>query len=105
MPTRGRSAFVSRAIKSVLNQSFTDFEFLILDNSSRPEKEKIREMSKIDSRITFVDRGDIGVTDARKLGASMARGKLFALLDSDDYWDQHRLTRHAQVWNRSRIGL
>jgi FkbM family methyltransferase len=105
MPTRGRADFVERAIKSVLNQSFADFEFLILDNSPGPEKEKIREMSKYDSRIVFVDRGDIGVTEARKLGATISRGKLFSLLDSDDYWDQSRLKRHLQVWNQNRIGL
>jgi glycosyltransferase involved in cell wall biosynthesis len=53
----------------------------------------------------FVDRGGIGVTAARKLGASLSRGKLFALLDSDDYWDKTRLERHLYVWNRNRIGL
>jgi glycosyltransferase involved in cell wall biosynthesis len=105
MPTRGRSAFVARAIKSVVNQTLNDFEFLILDNSPAREKETIREMSNKDSRILLVDRGDIGVTEARKLGASISRGKLFALLDSDDYWDPDRLRRHVQVWNRSRIGL
>jgi hypothetical protein len=53
----------------------------------------------------FADRGDIGVTEARKLGAMIARGKLFALLDSDDYWDPQRLRKHLDVWNQNRIGL
>jgi glycosyltransferase involved in cell wall biosynthesis len=105
MPTRGRSAYVERAICSVLDQSFRDFELLILDNSPAPDKERIREMSGSDPRIVFVDRGDIGVTEARKLGATMSRGKLFALLDSDDYWDKQRLRKHLEVWNHNRIGL
>jgi glycosyltransferase involved in cell wall biosynthesis len=105
MPTRGRPALVARAIKNVVSQSFSDFELLILDNSPESEKERIREMSSHDSRVIFVDRGDIGVTAARKLGASISRGKLFALLDSDDYWDSDRLERHVQVWNQNRIGL
>ena len=45
------------------------------------------------------------MTGARKLGASMARGKLFALLDSDDYWEPNRLTKHLQVWTDNHIGL
>src|SRR3989304_806334 len=97
MPTRGRPAYVKRAIMSVLEQSFPDFELLILDNSPQLEKEKIRELSNRDSRIVFVDRGDIGVTEARKLGAMLSQGKLFALLDSDDYWDQERLKKHVEI--------
>jgi hypothetical protein len=53
----------------------------------------------------FLDRGDIGVTGARKLGATISKGKLFALLDSDDYWDKQRLKKHLEVWSLNRIGL
>ena len=105
MPTRGRPDYVKRAITSVLEQSFPDFELLILDNSPQPEKDVILEMSKCDSRIIFVDRGNTGVTEARKLGAVLSRGKLFALLDSDDYWDPERLEKHVEVWGHNRIGL
>lgn len=105
MPTRGRPAYVERAIASVLAQSFPDFELLILDNSAGSEKDRIREMSRADSRIVFVERGDIGVTEARKVGAVLSRGKLFALLDSDDYWDPERLEKHVEVWSHNRIGL
>jgi glycosyltransferase involved in cell wall biosynthesis len=105
MPTRGRSTYVERAITSVLNQSYRDFELLILDNSPDPEKKKIREMSESDSRILFVNRGGIGVTEARKLGASISRGKLFALLDSDDYWSLDRLEKHCRVWKNNKIGM
>jgi glycosyltransferase involved in cell wall biosynthesis len=105
MPTRGRVAYVERAISSVLGQSFRDFELLILDNSSTFEKVRIREISECDPRIVFVDRGDIGVTEARELAAKISRGKLFALLDSDDFWDHNRLRKHLEVWKHNRIGL
>jgi glycosyltransferase involved in cell wall biosynthesis len=105
MPTRGRLEYVKRAIESVLNQSFGNFELLVLDNSPNPEKERLREFSRSDTRIVFVDRGNIGLTEARKLGASISRGKLFSLLDSDDYWSADRLEKHIQAWVRDRIGL
>lgn len=105
MPTRGRPGYVDRAVRSVLAQSFQDFELLILDNSPEPERDRIEEISRFDPRIVFVDRGDIGVTAARKLGAELSRGKLFALLDSDDYWSPIRLERHVKVWSENRIGL
>ena len=105
MPTRGRPTHVERAVTSVLIQSFPDFELLILDNSAQSEKDKIREISSRDPRIIFVERGDIGITQARRLGAVLSRGKLFALLDSDDYWDRDRLRKHVEVWRHNRIGL
>lgn len=105
MPTRGRVSYVERAIRSVLRQSLPNFELIILDNSQTPEREQILELSSVDPRIIFVNRGSIGVSGARKLGASMAHGKLFALLDSDDYWEPNRLMKHLQVWTDNQIGL
>src|SRR4029077_1152034 len=105
MPTRGRVSYVERAIGSVLSQSLPDFELIVLDNSLKPDREQIAEISNSDPRIIFVDRGTIGVTEARKLGASLARGQLFAMLDSDDFWEPDRLSRHLEVWKRNRIGL
>jgi glycosyltransferase involved in cell wall biosynthesis len=89
----------------VLQQSFEDFELLILDNSSHDDKEEIRQMSERDSRIRFIERGRVGITEARRLGAMLSRGKLFALLDSDDYWSRERLERHVQAWTENSIGL
>jgi len=105
MPTRGRPTYVRRAVNSVLSQTFADFELLILDNSDDAEKEEIREISASDSRLRFVDRGDIGLTQARKLGAVLSRGKLYALLDSDDFWTSDRLQKHVDVWGHNCIGL
>jgi glycosyltransferase involved in cell wall biosynthesis len=105
MPTRGRVQYVERAMRSVLAQSFSDFELLVLDNSPTPDRERILAASKSDDRIIFVDRGNTGVTEARRLGSSLSRGKLLALLDSDDYWDRDRLKMHLSVWNEHRIGL
>lgn len=105
MPTRGRLDLVRRAISSVLWQTFRDFELLVLDNSPAPDKRSIREEAKIDPRIRFVDRGNIGLTEARKLGANLSRGRLLALLDSDDYWHKERLEKHVEAWRNNQIGL
>lgn len=105
MPTRGRLDLVRRAIGSVLRQTFKDFELLILDNSPAPDKSSIREEAEKDPRIRFVDRGNIGLTKARNLGANLSRGRLLALLDSDDYWHKERLEKHVDAWRNNHIGL
>src|SRR2546426_3318186 len=54
-------------------------------------------MSAADPRINYLDRGNIELTPARKLGADLAVGKLLALMDSDDFWAPERLERHVEV--------
>src|SRR2546428_10429519 len=103
MPTRGRHVLVGRAITSVLKQTFAHFELLILDNSSPNERDEIRKVSAADSRINYVDRGNIELTPARKLGADLAVGKLLALMDSDDFWAPERLGKHVEVWDHNLI--
>lgn len=105
MPTKGRVEFVRRAVKSVLEQTYRTLELLILDDSSEDEAIQIIELANSDPRITYVDRGSIGVSEARALGVSKARGPFVTFLDSDDYWDDRRLKAHIDVWSDYKIGL
>src|SRR6267143_155968 len=105
MPTLGRPDYVERAVTSVLRQTFSDFELLILDNTPLPSQDSIRRISESDPRIIFVERGNVGVTAARKMGAELSKGRLFALLDSDDYWGPTRLEKHVRAWKDRTVGL
>ena len=76
--------YLRECIDSVLNQTFSDFEFIILDNGSEPYVERFVK-SYNDPRIKFyrVDK-NIGASTGRNLCISHARGKYLAILDSDD---------------------
>jgi glycosyltransferase involved in cell wall biosynthesis len=86
MLTYNRETLVSRAIESILAQTFADFEFIIIDNGSCDRSGEIAdEYAAKDSRIKVIhrDRGNIG--SGRNAGLDAAKGKYIAFIDDDDY--------------------
>ena len=86
MPTYNRSTTVRRAINSILVQIFSDFEFIIVDDSSTDDTPKILlECASRDERIVILrQEKNQGQAAARNLGVNKARGKYIAFMDDDD---------------------
>ena len=86
MLTYNREGLVARAIESVLNQTLTDFEYIIVDNGSNDRSGIIAdEYAKKDSRIRVIhrERGNIG--SGRNTGLNAAIGEYIAFVDDDDW--------------------
>lgn len=78
--------FLSQCIKSILGQSFTDFELLLIDDGSPDLSGEIcMEWAKKDSRIRVFHQKNSGVSAARNKGLSEAQGKYVVFVDSDDW--------------------
>ena len=86
IPTFNRSKKLKKAIQSVLNQTYKDFELLIVDDGSTDNtKNIIKGLS--DSRITYYwQKNSGGPASPRNLGINKAKGDWVCLLDSDDLW-------------------
>jgi len=86
IPTYNRSQIVSRAVKSVINQTFANFEIIVVDDCSRDEtKHVIDEISNVDTRVKYVRTDkNIGGAAARNRGVSASQCKYVAFLDDDD---------------------
>ena len=85
MLTYNRERMLSHMIESILNQTFDDFEFIIVDNGStdcsgRIAEEYASRYSKI--RVVHIKKGSIG--KGRNVGLSVASGKYVAFVDDDD---------------------
>jgi glycosyltransferase involved in cell wall biosynthesis len=91
IPTYNRVEKLKRAIDSVINQTFSDWEIIIIDNHSKDgTKELINEYNSSKIKILFIkNRGNIA--KSRNLGIKKSRGKYLALLDSDDIWNSSKL--------------
>ena len=90
MPAYNAEKYISAAIGSVLDQSFTDFELIIVNDGSADDTEKIIR-SFPDERITLVNRENGGVAAALNTGLEKARGKYIARFDADDICYPDRL--------------
>lgn len=79
---------IARTIESVLNQSFQDFEYIIIDGGSTDKTNTIIEeyRSSFDGNLVHVSEADKGIYDAMNKGITLAKGKIIGLLNSDDYY-------------------
>lgn len=85
MPVYNAEPFVGPAIESVLKQTFTDFEFIIInDGSTDSSTEVLRRYDDMDERIRLVEQRNQGITPTLNRGVALARGKYIARMDADD---------------------
>ena len=95
MPVYNGDRYLRPAVDSILAQTFTDFEFLIIDNGSTDQTEVIlNEYQKKDARIRVLHR-EKGLVEALNYGFDQSRGKYIARLDADDICLPNRM--HKQV--------
>jgi len=86
VPAYNVAPFIGEALESVLAQSFTDYEIIVINDGS-PDTEKLEQvLEPYQSRITYLKQENQGAGAARNAGLRAARGKFVAFLDADDAW-------------------
>lgn len=102
IPTYNRAHTVSRAIQSVLNQTYQDFEIIVVDDCSTDNTEEVVKGFN-DSRICYIrHEQNRGGSAARNTGIRIARGEYIAFLDSDDEWLPNKLAEQMRVFYSDR---
>ena len=92
IPTFNQAELLQKALQSVSNQTFQDWEAIVIDNHSQDTTKEIVE-SMNDSRISYEVFSNQGIIAAsRNLGINLAKGNYIAFLDSDDLWYPSKLS-------------
>ena len=94
MPVYNESEYVRNAVESILNQSFRDFEFIIIDDGSTDNTLDIIKNYK-DDRIIVFESNHQGIVAQLNYGISRARYKFIARMDGDDISHPHRLEKQV----------
>ena len=105
--TYNRASLLSRAVNSVLSQTYEDFELIVVDDCSKDSTLKVIR-SFADPRIRAVQHArNMGQSRARNTGIGMARGEYLAFLDDDDEWVESKLMRQVRILDESEscVGL
>lgn len=103
--------FLNRAIKSVLKQTHTNFELLVVDDNNsdsilRKEIEDRISLYKDDYRLIYISHDkNRGACAARNTGIKNSRGKYIAFLDDDDEWLEDKIEKQLKVFETSNVGL
>lgn len=89
IPVHNRARLVCAAVESVLAQTFTGYELIVVDDGSVDDT--LRALTCYGKRIRLIRQANRGVSAARNAGIAAANGALIAFLDSDDLWLPHKL--------------
>jgi glycosyltransferase involved in cell wall biosynthesis len=97
IPLYNKENFIKQTLESVLHQTFTDFEVLIVNDGSTDKSwEIVSEFT--DERIRLYNQENSGVSKTRNTGIANASGELIVFLDADDYWYPNHLEEIYQLY-------
>jgi len=105
IPTYNRASLLKQAIQSVLNQTYQNFEIIVIDDASTDNTKKT--IQSFDSKkITYIcHEKNKGGSAARNTGIKLAKGEYMAFLDSDDEWLPKKLFKQLELFAKSSQGV
>ena len=95
IPMYNSAKHIEKCINSVINQTYTNIEIIVVDDNSSDNSAGIIE-SKYDNRIKIIKlNNNVGAASARNIGIDASTGDLICFLDSDDYWVLDKLEKQV----------
>lgn len=101
IPTHNRLGMVLRAIDSVLNQSYKNFELIVVDDGSTDQTSEFIKRYP-DPRLKYYQISHGGVAKARNYGVEKSESDWICFLDSDDVWRRHKLSEQLRYHDKNR---
>ena len=111
MPSYNTGRFIAESIRSVLSQTYTDWELIIVDDCSTDDTMEVIESVIADARDlsakirVFQNEKNSGAAASRNKALREARGKYIAFLDSDDLWDPQKLEHQVKFMERGHVNF
>ena len=101
IPTYNHANYLSKALQSIVDQTYTNWEAIIIDNHSLDDTEKLINQYS-DPRIKYLKVHNFGIiAKSRNEGIRVAKGDWIAFLDSDDYWEKNKIDGSLELENGS----
>lgn len=105
IPVYGVENYIAAAVQSVLDQTYQNFEILIIDDATKDRSIEICQKFT-DSRIKIIHQANRGLAGARNTGIRHAQGEYLAFIDGDDLWAPQKLEKHiAHLENSPNVGV
>lgn len=107
VPVYNSEKFLEEAIKSILEQTYKNWELILINDASTDESINIiKKFAKEDKRITYIElEKNSGTAVARNKGIEKATGKYIAFLDSDDWWEKEKLYKQVDFMKQNNCGF
>lgn len=97
--------YVSKCLDSVLNQTMTDFEIVLVDDGSTDDSEEKIKPFLSDSRLRYIKQVNSGQANAKNHGVCESKGRFVAFIDADDMWVVDKLEKQLPFFKNNDIGV
>ncbi|MBZ2166167.1 glycosyltransferase family 2 protein [Methanobacterium spitsbergense] len=98
IPTYNRANLITRAINSILDQSYTNYEIIVVDDGSTDNTKEVIQRFNEDKINYYVHKKNRGAAAARNTGIKYSKGDFIAFQDSDDKWLPEKLEKEMDVF-------
>ena len=106
IPAYNASKFIREAINSVLNQTYKDYEIIVVDGRDGSTDNTREIVAEYGDAVRYFRQEDRGLSDARNKGILNSKGEYIAFLDSDDLWSENKLALQVEFLDSHRdVGL
>ncbi len=97
-PTYNRAQYIKEAIESVISQTYSDWELIVVDDGSTDQTfEILDKYAKQDKRIRYIRQSNAGPSTARNTALAQVSGKYIAFIDDDDRWLPEKLKLQVEL--------
>ena len=99
LPTYNREKYLEKAIKSVLCQTYKNYDLIIIDDGSTDNTDKVIKRYINNPKIIFIKQSNKGAAAARNAGIKICSGDYIAFIDSDDIWKKRKLEYQLKIFD------
>ncbi|MBK7543347.1 MAG: glycosyltransferase [Candidatus Competibacteraceae bacterium] len=97
--------YLAECLDSILQQSFSDFEIVIVNDGSVDNTDEVMENFRNFDNIKYIKQGNSGQAKAKNTGIQNSSGDFIAFLDADDAWEKNKLEKQMPLFSKNMIGV
>lgn len=106
VPVYNSEKVINRCIDSILKQTYSDFELILINDGSKDKSiDILRDYEKKDLRVRVIDNENNGVSETRNIGINEAKGEYIQFVDSDDYIDENMLKESLEQLEKNSVDI